>query len=233
MFDLIATYLRELNTVSILVRFALAIICGGIIGMEREHKRQAAGFRTHILVCVGSAIAMMTGQFIADVLHYTSDPARLGAQVISGIGFLGVGTIIITQSQKVRGLTTAAGLWTAACIGLAIGIGFYEAALIGTLLVLITVVVLQRLDEFFCSRSTLSEFYIELAGVQSIKTLLALLQMHHLRVSSLDMRKSHYSGEQAVGLVLTVKRTPESDKSKNLIDIIGSMEGLVFIEELT
>lgn len=148
----VLTLLRDLNLLSILLRFVLSVICGGLIGLERGVKRQAAGFRTHILVCTGACMAMMTGQYIHLFISPGADPARLGAQVISGIGFLGVGTIVTTHSNKVRGLTTAAGLWAAACIGLALGIGFYEAALGGTLVVVLAIVVLQRIDEVFYSR---------------------------------------------------------------------------------
>mgnify|MGYP001027887749 CR=1 FL=1 len=105
----------------------LTLTIGGMIGLERGSKNQSAGFRTYMLVCLGAASVMMTNQYICD--HFESgDPSRLGAQVISGIGFLGAGTIIVTKRNQVRGLTTAAGLWSSACLGLAVGIGFYEGA---------------------------------------------------------------------------------------------------------
>lgn len=121
--------LHEPNIVTIVIRVLLALIIGGIIGLERESKKQAAGFRTYMLVCLGATLVMMTNQYICNVFE-AGDPSRLGAQVISGIGFLGAGTIIVTRKSQVRGLTTAAGLWSAACIGLAIGIGFYEGAIV-------------------------------------------------------------------------------------------------------
>ncbi|NLN47211.1 MAG: MgtC/SapB family protein, partial [Clostridiaceae bacterium] len=137
--------LRELNTLSIVVRMLFAILAGGVIGMERERKRRPAGFRTHMLVCLGSALVMMINQYIFYTFTQSSDPARLGAQVISGIGFLGAGTILITSRQQVRGLTTAAGLWASACMGLAIGIGFYEGALIACVCIFLTITLLDRL----------------------------------------------------------------------------------------
>ena len=127
--------LREINILSIIVRLTMAAICGGFIGYDRGRKRRPAGLRTHILVCIGSALVMITNQYIIDIMGYSSDPTRLGAQVISGIGFLGAGTILITGKQQVKGLTTAAGLWASACMGLAIGIGFYEGALIGCIFI--------------------------------------------------------------------------------------------------
>lgn len=232
MFEQIINYLRELNVVSIMLRFLLAIICGGIIGIERGKKKQAAGFRTHILVCMGAAIAMMTGQYISDTFQYASDPARLGAQVISGIGFLGVGTIIVTQSNKVRGLTTAAGLWTAACIGIGIGIGFYEAAIIGTIFVILTMVFLQKIDEFFYAREPLSEFFIELENVKQIKSLINNVKRHNLRLVSMEMRKSQFGDEKAVGIVIMVKKINRKDNI-NIFEIMSESSGVIFVEELT
>ena len=126
-------WLMELNILSMLVRTILALLCAGLIGYDRDAHGSAAGLRTHILVCLGAMIAMCTGVFTA--LHYGGDPSRIGAQVVSGIGFLGAGTIIVNRGH-ISGLTTAAGLWASACIGLAIGTGFYEAAVLGTIAVL-------------------------------------------------------------------------------------------------
>ena len=110
----------------------LAVLCGGIIGIERAYKRRPAGFRTHILICIGAAITTLTSQYLYLNLHYFTDMARLGAQVVAGIGFIGAGTIIVTRQQRVKGLTTAAGLWTSAIIGLAFGGGFYEGGILAT-----------------------------------------------------------------------------------------------------
>ena len=132
--------LKEPNIVALLVRTLLVIICAGIIGYDRNAHGAAAGFRTHILVCLGAMIAMSTGQYA--VMYYTADVTRIGAQVVSGIGFLGAGSIIVNK-RRITGLTTAAGLWASACIGLAIGIGFYEGAIIGTLAVWFTERVLR------------------------------------------------------------------------------------------
>ena len=120
--------LRDVTTLSVFVRLACALICGGIIGIERSYKRRPAGFRTHILICIGAAITTLTSQYLYLNMHYFTDMARLGAQVVAGIGFIGAGTIIVTRRQRVKGLTTAAGLWTSACAGLALGIGLYEVA---------------------------------------------------------------------------------------------------------
>ena len=129
--------LRTVTLLSVTVRMVLAVLCGGIIGVEREYKRRPAGFRTHILICLGAAMTTMTSQFLYLNLHYYTDMARLGAQVVAGMGFIGAGTIIVTRRQRVKGLTTAAGLWTSAIVGLALGGGFYEGAIFATALILL------------------------------------------------------------------------------------------------
>ena len=127
-------WLLEPNLLTLIIRTLMAIICAGVIGFERDAHGSAAGLRTHILVCLGAMIAMSTGVFAAT--HFSGDASRIGAQVVSGIGFLGAGTIMVNRGH-IKGLTTAAGLWTSACIGLAIGTGFYEAAIVGSVAVLI------------------------------------------------------------------------------------------------
>ena len=126
--DLVGS-LRDLNVLSVGVRLLLAMVFGGTIGFERGVRQRAAGLRTHMLLCVGAASTMLVSQFIY-ASYGVGDPARLSAQVISGIGFLGAGTIIVTRRNQVKGLTTAATLWATACMGLAVGVGFYECALI-------------------------------------------------------------------------------------------------------
>ena len=118
--------LRDITLASITLRMLLSVLCGGLIGIERAYKRRPAGFRTHILICLGASMTTITSQFLYLNLHYYTDMARLGAQVVAGIGFIGAGTIIVTRRQRVKGLTTAAGLWTAAIIGLAIGGGWWR-----------------------------------------------------------------------------------------------------------
>ncbi len=125
-------WLLEPSLLTIAIRTLLALVCAGLIGYDRDAHGSAAGLRTHILVCIGAMLAMCTGVFTS--LHYGGDASRIGAQVVSGIGFLGAGTIIVHKGH-ISGLTTAAGLWASACIGLAIGTGFYEAAIVGTLAV--------------------------------------------------------------------------------------------------
>ena len=131
-----------MDLLAITSRLVLALICGGVIGLERETKRRPAGFRTHILICMGSAITILTNLYLYQVMHLYTDISRMGAQVIAGISFVGAGTIIVTRHQKIKGLTTAAGLWTASIIGLACGAGYAECAIFATLMVLLSEIVL-------------------------------------------------------------------------------------------
>lgn len=173
-------YLRDFNIVTIIIRLVMAVLFGGLIGLERERHGRAAGLRTHILVCLGAAITTLIGQF--DMVHvtgYTGDPMRIGAQVISGIGFLGVGTILSKGRFQVTGLTTAAGLWTTASIGLALGIGFYEGAVIGTLLAVLTMTLLSKFDAHVIERSKKFRVYIEIGDVTRINALIEKLESEY------------------------------------------------------
>lgn len=132
-------------TVKLLLQFFMAMLFGGAIGLERGLRQQAAGLRTHMMVCIGATAAMMVGEYVYMTLGY-GDPMRLGAQVVSGIGFLGAGTIIVTKQSRVRGLTTAASLWAAACMGLAIGAEFYLCATVMMIVILFILYFVSRID---------------------------------------------------------------------------------------
>ena len=129
--------LRGTDFVSLMLKMALAILCGMVIGLERSAKNRPAGFRTHILVCMGAAVAAVTALYLYLDLRLPTDISRLSAQVISGLGFILAGTIVVTKKQSIKGLTTAAGLLITGIIGLAIGSGYYELGVLGAALVLI------------------------------------------------------------------------------------------------
>lgn len=138
--------LRTLNMHSILLRFLMAAIFGGAIGIERGRRQQAAGLRTHMMVCLGAASTMLVGEYMMIYSGAVGDVTRLSAQVISGIGFLGAGTILVTKQNRIRGLTTAASLWASACMGIVIGSGFYEAAIIMMMIMLFILLILSPFD---------------------------------------------------------------------------------------
>ena len=150
-------------------RIVVALIVGGIIGMERGRQGRAAGMRTHILVCLGATLTSMTGMYAYQILGVNNDPLRIAAQVISGIGFLGVGTILIKGRFQITGLTTAAGIWCAATIGIALGIGYYEGAIATFLASVIAVTVLARIEYRLTRKHTRFGMYVEITSADKIK----------------------------------------------------------------
>lgn len=160
--------LTEFNEVSVMVRIFLAMLLGGGIGMEREKSKRPAGFRTHILVCVGSCMTALIGLFAWQEFGNMSDPLRISAQVVSGIGFLGVGTILVKEHDHITGLTTAAGLWTTAAIGIACGFGFYLGAVLGALVVAITAAILFKLEARGRKKNRKLTLYAEVDGIERL-----------------------------------------------------------------
>ena len=158
--------LQEFNGVSVTVRVLLAAVLGGLVSSERGRRGRAAGMRTHVLVCLGAAMTSMVGLYSAEVLGFTNDPLRVSAQVISGIGFLGAGTIMTRNHAQITGLTTAAGLWATASLGLCIGTGFYGGVLAAFLVILVTMVALPSLERKRRTRREYVCYYLELDNVK-------------------------------------------------------------------
>ncbi|MBR4982737.1 MAG: MgtC/SapB family protein [Lachnospiraceae bacterium] len=164
----IGKLLNQFNEISVVSRILLAMLLGGIIGIEREKSKRPAGFRTHILVCVGASMTALIGLFVWHQMGNVTDPMRISAQVISGIGFLGVGTILVKEHDHITGLTTAAGLWTTAAIGIACGYGFYIAAVAGTLVVTVTSAILFKLEKGTRKKNSVVSIYLEIAGTETV-----------------------------------------------------------------
>ncbi len=227
--DEIIAALREVNIWSLLLRFVLAVLFGGLIGMEREHKHQPAGFRTHILVCLGAALVMATNQYMAAAFP-GADPTRMGAQVISGIGFLGAGSIIMTRDRRVRGLTTAASLWASGCMGLALGCGFYEASIIAFVLILLVNTGFRNLGLRIKSHSIRREYFVELTNSQALGELVNMLRAAELQVENLELVKNE-SLPGAFAAVLTLSFGSERDHATAL-EIIKKTPGVVKANEI-
>lgn len=223
-------FLKDLSIVTILLRMCIAVICGGIIGAERGRKGRPAGFRTHILVCLGAALAMMTNQYIM-ITFNTSDPARLGAQVISGIGFLGAGTIIVTGRHQVKGLTTAAGLWASACMGLAIGIGFYEAAIFACLVIVFVSTLLHRFDHYILSSSKIMDLYIEFGDISDMSSFMSKMRQQGVRVVEIEMTKVNATSDAGVAAIMTLRAEEKKDHS-DMLELASQMKGVKFVEGL-
>ena len=221
---------RELTILSILLRVSAAIFAGGIIGLERGMKNRAAGFRTYILVCLGSCIVMVTNQFIYQA-YGVGDPVRMGAQVISGIGFLGAGTIIVTSGSQIKGLTTAAGLWACACIGLAIGIGFYEVAIIGVVCMMVVLTFMHRWEDYMRRNTRFLSVYVELTAGELLSAFLKEARSDGVNLSNLQIDSEAIRGENILCFQATVK--PQKRTSKEaLLESLRSYESVQFLEEL-
>lgn len=216
--------------VSIVIRLLAAVIAGGIIGFDRAMKRRGAGMKTHVLVCLGATLVMMTGQFIQINYEGNMDVARLGAQVISGVGFLGVGTIIVTGRNQVRGLTTAAGLWTCACIGLAIGIGFIDGAFLTLALVVFSFKILSKVDGWIERYAKSYELYLEFPTNKCVSAFISEMHEQGIKISNFEIGKSKIKGEGPNALVcIEVK---EKKRRITILDEIRKMECVKYVEEL-
>ena len=221
---------RELTYLSITLRLLAAVICGGLIGIEREHKRRPAGYRTHTLVCLGAALTTLTSQYLVTAGWYT-DPARLGAQVVSGIGFLGAGTIIVTRRRQVKGLTTAAGLWTAAIIGLALGMGYIEAGIITTILVLIAEVLLSKIEWFISSKAKNINLYIEFNEEESISEIAEAIKRMGVGIADIEITRSKAAEGPMMAAIFALQLGLKS-KRNEVLSQISEIKGVLSIEEL-
>ena len=222
--------IRELTIWSILLRILVSIVLGGIIGLERGMKNRPAGLRTYMLVSLGSCVVMLINQYTTQVFG-TGDPVRLGAQVISGIGFLGAGTIVVTSHNQIKGLTTAAGLWASACIGLAIGIGLYEVALIAGLCVFLVLTVLHEMDYFLHSRTRMVDAYIELDQTMSLGKFIRNLRDQGLEISNIQREHDTAYGDEVLSFTATIKGQKKTHQAE-LVRFLRKQEGVKYLEVL-
>ena len=227
----IALYLEDLNLVSIILRLTMAVIFGGIIGYGRERERRPAGLRTHILVSIGATLAMITNIYMCKIYNGYTDQTRLGEQVISGIGFLGAGTIIVTGKNKVRGLTTAAGLWACACMGLAIGAGFYSGAIIGCLFISAVTVALANIDKKINRNSRNITLYILVNSTTAASRLLQDIQSKNVKISDIEISNNNVSSNDLIGILLGLKISREVCHY-DFIESITNKNEVIFLQEI-
>lgn len=221
---------REVTYIAIAIRIAVAVILGGIIGLERGLKNRPAGLRTYMLVCVGACLIMVTNQYIYQVFG-TGDPVRMGAQVVSGIGFLGAGTIVVTKRNQIKGLTTAAGLWAAAAVGLSIGIGLYEAAVIGGVVIFIVLSLIHNWDNKMRQNSKMVEIYIELTRTINLGDFLRKIREMDLEIESIqtEQESAIEDGKRSYIIILKAKRKRNHEI---LFQNIRDIEGVDYVEGL-
>ena len=236
----IVNYLREFNFISVFLRLVLAMLFGGMLGIERAKKRRAAGFRTYMFVCMGAALAMMLGQYetelltamwadSVDAVGNKVDVVRFGAQVINGIGFLGAGTVIITGRQEVKGLTTAAGLWASACAGLAIGAGFYECAVAALLLMWMSITIFPHIETAIIERARNMNIYVEFTDVSVVGEIISCIKNTDASIFEVDInRAAHHTLNP--GAVFYIRLSKEISHAEMLARI-SNVEGVTTINE--
>lgn len=223
--------LREFTFLSVAVRMVLAVLCGGVIGLERTYRRRPAGMRTHMLICLGASMTTLTSQYLLLYMNYFTDMARLGAQVVAGIGFIGAGTIIVTRHQKVKGLTTAAGLWTCAIVGLALGAGFYEGALAVTAMVLLAEIVFSRLERMVLYTSPEVNLYVHYSGAETMEGILRFLNEKKIKVLSLQITRSIESQNHMPTAIFHLRLHPKISR-RELLTQLGQVEGIISVDDL-
>jgi len=227
----------------VLLRLTLAVLCGGIIGIDREHKHRPAGFRTYMLVCLGAALTMVLSQY-QDLMLTTvwadtfqteglrTDVSRFGAQVISGIGFLGTGTILVTGQREVKGLTTAAGLWASACMGLAIGAGFYECMLLGFGAIFLSIKLFSYIERFTSSASRYVDLYIEFVSFDRLGEFIHFVKSMDIQIYDIDiMQPPETKLAQHPGAIFYL-RFPPQRSHKELIGLLAHFPDICGVDSI-
>ena len=233
--------LRELNIWSMMLRILLAMVMGGVVGLEREKKRRAAGFRTYMLVAVGAALTVMLSQYLHIMVHTVwadvtaeiggkTDVSRFAAKVTNGVGFLGAGTILVTGRQEVKGLTTAACLWASACMGIAIGAGFYECMLVGSILIVISMGVFPALEDYVIERSKNMNIRLEMDSLEELGNIIAQMKSESIKLYDVEIEKDVQSYITRFSIYISVG-LPKKRQHAEVLARLSSFSGIVAIEE--
>lgn len=220
--------LMEFSALTVTVRLLLAVACGFVIGLERTRKRRPAGLRTYMLVCLGAAIVMLTSEFLSQY-YPNQEITRMAAQVITGIGFLGAGTIMVTRYYRVKGLTTAAGLWCAACLGIAIGAGFYFGSILVCVLMLLIMTFADRFESSYTRRLRCLNLYIILEDVTKLQRFVHSLKETEIAMSDVETAKAD-SGH-GIGLFCQL-RFPAKMTEADALQVVESSDGVLFAKQI-
>ena len=222
--------LRLVTPLAVAIRIVVAAVVGGLLGLERGMKNRPAGMRTYMLVCVGSCIVMLTNQYVVQILG--GEPTRLAAQVVSGIGFLGAGTIIVTRRNQIKGLTTAAGLWSSAGVGIALGIGFYEAALVGGLAIFCVMTLLQKMDNRVHRKTQTVDVYIEINKDLTLGQLLQTIRERDLEVQDVQRESGLETDEAGNRAYIATVKAQKRSHHIEIVEEVRAIDGVVYVEEL-
>ncbi len=234
--------LRQFTIESVVLRLMLAVVSSGILGMNRAKKGRAAGFRTYIFVCMGAALTMLLSQYyvhmlsgpwkdIAAAVGASTDVSRIGAQVINGIGFLGAGTILVTSRQEVKGLTTAAGLWATACMGLAIGAGFYECVMLAFLYMELSIQILPWVEGFIVERARNMNLYIEFRSIEDVGGIINQIKAQGVRIYDVEIGRGSERSAQQPNALLSI-RLGHSGGHEKLLTAIAELSCVTKIDEV-
>ena len=240
--EAVLDYLRQMNMVTVMVRLTMAMLFGGLIGLERERKRRPAGFRTYMLVCLGAALTMLLSQYeygmltgawaeTAGEVGIRTDVSRFGAQVINGIGFLGAGTIIVTGRQEVKGMTTAAGLWASACTGLAIGAGFYECVLLAFLLISLVIRVLPHVENYVVENARNMNIYVEFNSLDDVGDILNRIKSQNVQIYDVELDHGREEKSRHPSAVFSI-RLNQKQMHTQVLAAISELESVRTIDEI-
>lgn len=221
-------HIIDRDFVIIITRLFIALILSGLIGFEREINNHSAGFRTHILVGVGSCLMMIlsTFGFISFIETYDNirfDPARIPSYVISGIGFLGAGTIIV-YGGTIKGLTTAASIWTVAGIGLVVGAGMYSVAIVTTFIILISLIFLNQIEKFFPRFKSSNIIEVVITQNFEINEVIRAIEKDNFIIRQVEIKKLEESNQRRVNVWTNVK---QNNNLVSIFDELSSLEGVV------
>lgn len=236
------SHLREFTVYSVVLRLVLAMLFGGLIGLERGRKGRAAGFRTYMLVCLGAALTMLLSQYEYFMVTHTwaetaaeiglrTDVSRFGAQVINGIGFLGAGTIIVTGRQEVKGMTTAAGLWASACTGLAVGAGFYECVLLAFLLISLVIRVLPAVENYVVENARNMNIYVEFESLDDVGEILNRIKSQNVQIYDVEIDHGRREKSQNPSAVFSIRLNQKLIHTQ-VLAAISELETVLTIDEI-
>ena len=234
--------MRELNTASVMLRLVLAVLFGGVIGLERGRQRRAAGLRPHMLVCLGAALTVLLSMYeyymvthpwaeLAAEIGIRTDVSRFGAQVINGIGFLGAGTIIVTGRQEVKGMTTAAGLWASACTGLAIGAGFYECVFLAFLLISIVIRVLPQVETYIVENARNMNIYVEFESLDDVGDIISRIKSQDVQIYDVEIDHGREEKLRNPSAVFSI-RLNHKQMHTQVLAAISELESVRTIDEI-
>lgn len=215
---------------NITIRMLVAMLLGAIIGINRGVRRKGAGMKTHTIVCLGSALVSLTGQFMSVEFPGEADMSRMAAQVISGVGFLGVGTILVSRDHQIRGLTTAASLWTCACIGLAVGCGFVEGGALASLLVLFALQGLPAIDNYFTRHSKFFGVCLEIDNTNTISAFLDKMKEENILIDTFEVITPQFKNQNMT--IITTLKINDKYQRLHYKKMLLAIEGILSVSDI-